>query len=132
MSKVLNIADRLEEKRLKREVEAHRHKLGTLQRIVQCASCHFRCAMCSSHLEAADSPHPPASPSGNFHLCESCRAEYEDFLKMKNANEGSHLPWHNKEWQKMWSAWFNYHQAIREFRNSGEFKQSTDLLQIDD
>jgi hypothetical protein len=88
--------------------------------------------MCSYHLEAADSPHPPASPSADFHLCESCRAEYEDFLKMKNANEGSHIPWHNKEWKKMWSIWLDYQQAIREFRNSKEFKQSTELLPVDD
>jgi len=88
--------------------------------------------MCSYHLDPADSPHPPASPSGDFHLCESCRAEFEDFLKMKNADEGSQIPWHNKEWKKMWSAWLNYQEAIRKFRNSEKFKQSAELLPIDD
>jgi len=132
MTKVLNIADRLEEKKLKQEIYAHRHKLGTLQRIMQCASCHFRCAMCSYHLEAADSHNQPASPSADFHLCESCRAEFEDFLKMKNANEGTHILWHNKEWKKMWSAWLDYQQAIRRFKISEEYKQATELLPIDD
>jgi hypothetical protein len=132
MTKVLDIADRLEEKKRKQKVDAHRHKLGTLQRIVQCSSCHFRCAMCSFHLKAPDSHDPSASSSADFHLCESCRAEYEDFLKIKNADESSHIPWHNDEWKKMWSAWLDYQQAIREFRNSGEFKQSVELLPIDD
>jgi hypothetical protein len=51
---------------------------------------------------------------------------------MKKANEGSHIPWHNKEWKKMWSIWLDDQQAIREFRNSEEFKQATELLPIDD
>jgi hypothetical protein len=132
MTKVLNIEDRLEEKKRKQEVYDQRHKLGTLQRVVQCASCHFRCAMCGYHIEAADSPNPDASSSAGFHLCESCRAEFEDFLKMKNADKGSHIPWHNNEWKKMWSAWLEYQQAIRRFRNSEEYKQATELLPIDD
>jgi hypothetical protein len=132
MKKILDIADRLEEKRRRKEVEAHRKKLGALQRVVQCAACHFRCAMCGYHLEGADSPHPPASPSHDFHLCESCRAEFEDFLKMTSSKEGSRIPWHNKEWMKMWSAWVNYQKAIREFRNSGDFRQSTEMLSMED
>ncbi|MCD4715769.1 MAG: hypothetical protein K8R45_03385 [Desulfobacterales bacterium] len=132
MTKVLNIEDRLEEKKRKKEVYDHRHKLGTLQRVVQCASCHFRCAMCSYHLEASDSPYPPNSSSADFHLCESCRSEFEDFLKMKDPNEGSHIPWHNKEWKKMWSVWIDYQQAIREFRNSEGYKRATELLPIDE
>ncbi|MBW2345196.1 MAG: hypothetical protein JRF53_14555 [Deltaproteobacteria bacterium] len=51
---------------------------------------------------------------------------------MKNADEGSQIPWHNKEWKKMWSAWLNYQEAIRKFRNSEKFKQSAELLPIDD
>ena len=132
MNKVHDIADRREEKKREKEVYAHRHKLGTLQRIVQCASCHFRCAMCSYHLEASDSSHPSDSSSTDFNLCESCRAEYEDFLKMKDTHDESHIPWHNDEWKKMWSAWLEYQLAIRKFRDSGEFKQSTELLPIED
>jgi hypothetical protein len=123
MEKVLNITDRLRSKRRKEEQESFRLKFNSIQRIVQCASCHFRCAMCGQHVAPSD-PHPAASPTPQeVNLCVSCRAEFEDFLDMVSGNKGNHMFWHNEEWMDLWSTWLDYREAIRKFRNSPEYKQ---------
>lgn len=132
MNNVLNIKDRLEEKRQKQQAEAHRHKVEAVQRFIQCASCHYRCAMCGYHLEATDSSCPSELSPYNISLCESCRAEFEDFTKILNGRKGSNVSWHNKEWMELWSAWLDYIKAIKEFRDSDGFKQLTKSLIIND
>ncbi|MBW1901918.1 MAG: hypothetical protein JRJ20_09810 [Deltaproteobacteria bacterium] len=123
MDKVFSITDRLRDKKRKEHEETHRQKAATVQRLVQCSSCQLSCAMCGSHLDAPDSSCPPASSYSNLNLCECCRAEYNDFLGMSNENKSSEIFWHNKEWMKLWSAWIEYHKAIKKFRNSNEFRR---------
>ena len=123
MNKVLNITGRLEDKKRKQQVEHYRHKIETIQRIVQCSSCHFKCAMCGHHLNTTDSSCPPALTAQDLNLCENCRAEFEDFLEMSREQKASDIFWHNEEWLKLWSAWTDFHRAIRKFRNSAEFKK---------
>lgn len=123
MNKVLDITGQLEGKKRKKQIEAYSDKIEAVKRTVQCSSCRSRCAMCGCHLNATDSFCPQASFTPDFNLCESCRAEFEDFLKMTGRKKGSDSFWHNKEWMKLWSAWLDYRQAITEFRNSTEFKQ---------
>jgi len=128
MNKVLNITNRLEGKKRKLQAEIHRGKMETLQRIVQCSSCHFKCAMCGYHLNTADSPYvSPSSPS-NFYLCESCRAEFKEYMEMKKGKNESDIFWHNREWVKLWSVWFDFQQAIKEFKDSVEFEQLIEEL----
>lgn len=121
MDKVLNITRRLEDKKRKEQIASERQKLETMQRIVQCASCHFKCAMCGYHLKASEDPSAPDGPSRGFILCETCEAEFQDFLKMAPDKGGGDLFWHNKEWQHLWSAWVDYQKAIEAFKRSPEF-----------
>ena len=123
MDKVLSITDRLKDKKLKEHDEIYRHKAATVQRVVQCSSCQLSCAMCGSHLDAPDLCCPSTSSYLKLNLCDCCRAEYNDFLDMSKENKRSDLFWHNEEWMKLWSAWIDYHKAIKMFRNSHEFKQ---------
>ncbi len=123
MEKVLNITDRLKDKKRKKDEEIYRQRAETVKRTIQCSSCHLSCAMCGSHLDAPDSCCPNASSYPSLNLCEYCRAEYIDFLEMSKRNKGSNIVWHNKEWVNMWSAWSEYHKAIERFRNSNEFKK---------
>ena len=132
MNNVLNITGRLKEKRQKQQAEVHRHKIETVQRFVQCSSCHYRCAMCGSHVEHTDSSCPSEISFSDLNLCESCRAEFEDFTKILSGKKGTNVFWHNKEWIKLWSAWLDYIKAIKKFRNSNEFKQVTKSLIVDD
>ncbi|MDY6971283.1 MAG: hypothetical protein SV775_03030 [Thermodesulfobacteriota bacterium] len=128
MSKVLNITERLESKKRKHQADVHHHKVETIQRIVQCSLCQNRCAMCGYHLNVTDSSCPTVPPSSDFNLCDSCRAEFEDFLEMSREKKGSSVSWHNKEWLRLWSAWLEYYQAIAEFSNSTQFRQLAEEL----
>jgi hypothetical protein len=128
MNKILNITNKLEDKKRKQQKKIHRGKMETLQRIVQCSSCHFKCAMCGYHLSTADSPNAPSSSPSNFYLCESCRDEFREYMKMTSGKKESDIFWHNREWMKLWSAWFDFQQAIKEFKNSVEFEQLIEEL----
>lgn len=130
MEKVVNLTDRLEDKKRKEQVENHRHKSETVQRIVQCASCQFRCAMCGHHVKETEAPCVSPSFPEDCNLCQTCRAEYEDFLEISKGKKGSGVFWHNMEWLKLWTAWSDYQKAIGEFRNSDEFRQL--LEELDD
>jgi len=123
MDKVLNITGRIEDKKRREHEEIYRQKAETVQRIVQCSSCHLSCAMCGSHLEGPDLSCPSASSYINLNLCECCRAEYNEYLEMSKKNKRSDIFWHNEEWMKLWSAWIDYHKAIIRFRNTNEFKK---------
>lgn len=132
MEKILNITGRIEEKKQKQQAESYRNKIETAQRIVRCSSCHFRCAMCGYHLESSDRSSSQVLSHLDLCLCENCRNDFEEFLSMRNGKKESDIPWHNKAWLKLWSSWVDYQQAIREFSDSDEFKQSYRLLIVDD
>jgi hypothetical protein len=87
--------------------------------------------MCGYRLDAPDASCPTSSHS-DFDLCEGCRSELEDFLKIKRGEKVSDVLWHNEKWMTLWSAWLDYTQAIKELKDSREFKQSTQLLTADD
>ena len=124
MEKVLNITDRLEDKKRKQQLALYRQQVETIQRIVQCASCHLRCAMCGCHLKGAEASCPVSSSRG-FTLCQSCDAEFQDFLKMTKGRRRKDIFWHNQEWLDLWSAWLDYQNALRAFRRSPEFHEIT-------
>lgn len=125
MKKILNISDRLEDKKLRHQLQAYRERSESVQRAVQCSSCHFKCAMCGYHLNTTKTSCPTGVGSPEFNLCENCRSEFEDFLNAVKGKEGSNIFWHNSEWINLWSAWLEYQHAIRKFRDSDEFIKLT-------
>ncbi len=128
MKKVVDLTDRLEDKRLKRQIETHRDKSETVQRLVQCGSCRFRCAMCGHQMGETESSCLPVSPHSECNLCQVCHAEYEDFLEMSKGKKGTDVFWHNEEWCRLWTAWLDYQKAMRAFRNSDEFRRLTEEM----
>lgn len=119
MDKVIDIQERAELKKNKEKMERVRARLGAVQKVIQCASCHFRCAMCGLLLRESGSPKRP-EPDLGLIFCESCGEEFEDFLSVSRG-ESPKDPWHNKEWVTMWSAWLKYRRAITSFIHSVEF-----------
>jgi hypothetical protein len=127
MEKVLSITARLEDKRRKQQVEAYRDKFEAVQRVLQCSSCHFKCAMCGCHTKGDESSSLPSTDSIESTLCESCRSEFEAFQEI--STEGRTEPdmfWRNNEWIELWARWLDYQHSINKFRNSFDFKQLTD------
>ncbi len=128
MDKVINIEKRIASKKQRAQLEAYRGKLEAIQKVIQCSSCHHRCAMCGHYLKDSHALHDSPSNSFGFAFCESCRAEFEDFLAISRRKRRPDVVWHNKEWVKMWSAWLDYRQAMDGFLNSQEFKSLLEEL----
>ena len=122
MEKVIDLQKRLKSKRQGEILKQHRGKIQTLSQIIQCSSCHLKCAMCGEHLESSDRCKNRPSPAG-LTLCRNCKDEYNDFLSLANDKENSDIFWHNKEWYHMWSAWVDYRKSIVSFMKSPEFKR---------
>lgn len=122
MDNVVDIQARISQRRQGRQVRQYREKILALQKVLQCASCHFKCAMCGHHLnETADGSSIEPGPLG-YVFCKSCKGEFEDFLAITSGDKNPEVFWHNKAWLEMWSAWLDYQQAIQQFMRSAEFK----------
>lgn len=121
-NKIVSIKHRLKDKQRKQREQLYRNRIQTLRRIAQCASCTIKCAMCGQHLQAGETRNAFQSLQIKLPLCNSCQSEYEDFLKITRGEKSSRAPWHNKEWCKLWTAWLEYQQAIRDFKRTKGFK----------
>jgi hypothetical protein len=58
MEKVLNITGRIEDKKRQEQITSNRNKFDAVQRLLQCGSCRFKCAMCGRQAEEVDASDP--------------------------------------------------------------------------
>lgn len=124
MDKVLNITGRIEDKKRQEQIATHRSKFDAVQRLLQCGSCRFKCAMCGRHAEETESSASGEPSHREFVLCESCGAEFEDYKKIsEQKGEAGEIFWHNNEWLEMWSCWVAYQRSLDNFRKSFRMKQ---------
>ena len=123
MDKILNITDRIASQRRQREIRAFRLRSQSVQRIVQCSSCNLKCAMCGQHTSTSESCPPSLPSTQDVRLCESCLAEFEDFVDAMRGRKGSGIFWHNREWKEVWSTWQEHQEAIKKFSSSPEYKR---------
>ena len=123
MSNIINIDDKLEEKKRKEQVEYYQEKIDSILRTVQCSSCHLKCAMCGYHIDDLECGCSQSEYFHDFILCEECRDEFEDYLDSSRVQGSREFMWHNDEWKKLWASWLQFQKAIKEFRNSAEFRQ---------
>jgi hypothetical protein len=128
MDKVVNIEERLASKRLKLQLEEHQGKIGAIQKLIQCSSCHFRCALCGQHLGESGCSSTIPSVSFGFVFCDDCGGEFEEYLAVSQGEKPPEVSWHNEEWLRMWSAWLDYRRTINGFVGSPEFKMLLDEL----
>jgi hypothetical protein len=122
VEKIVHLGDRIESRKSKERLEHYRGKMETVQKLLQCSSCHLKCALCSAQLEAQDVSNRdrPAQPGLRF--CPSCKEEFEEFQAITRSGVSPTLFWHNEEWKAMWSAWLDYRRALGAFLRSNEFK----------
>ena len=127
MDKVLSITSRIENKRRQKQIESNRDKFDAVQRLLQCGSCRFKCAMCGTSAEKPKSSNSLKKSHPEFSLCESCGAEFEDYTKISGKEGQPHdVFWHNREWLEMWSCWVEYQRSLNRFRQSFSVKQLPD------
>jgi len=77
MTKIVDIHDQLEKKKQKEHLDKYRGRLDSIQKVIQCSSCHFRCAMCGIQVTSGESAEP--APLG-LNFCDDCKAEFEEFV----------------------------------------------------
>lgn len=128
MDKIVSLKERIECRRRKEQRKLYFGKVEAIQKLIQCTSCHMRCAMCGLQIRETEASGEVCYPSMGLAFCESCGSEFEDFLAVSKGNKISDIFWHNKEWAKMWSAWLKYRQAIHAFMDSTEFQLLLDEL----
>ena len=122
MKKILNITDRLEDRKRTEQIETYRNKFESVQRLLQCSGCHFKCSMCGHHVERSETMLNPTA--NEFNLCGNCLSEFEDFLSLPNRdNQKEEIFWHTEEWVKLWSSWMNFQRALNRFKASINLKQ---------
>ena len=122
MKKILNITDRLEDRKRTEQIETYRSKFESVQRLLQCSGCHFKCSMCGHHVERSETTARPVA--NDFNLCGNCLAEFEDFLSISdNDNEKEEIFWHTEEWVGLWSSWMTFQRALNAFKTSINLKQ---------
>jgi hypothetical protein len=128
MTKIVDIHDQIERKKKKDHLEKYRGRLDSIQKIIQCSSCRFRCAMCGMQVPSGEAPERP--PSG-LSFCSDCRAEFEEFLSMSKGKRPPEVFWHNQEWVEVWRAWLEYRKAISAFVASKEYRLLLEELNSD-
>ena len=118
MTKIVDMQHQIQKKRQKELIEKYRDRMETVQKMIQCSSCYFRCAMCGMPVERSSAV--KSSPGLTF--CEGCRQEFEEYQDISRGEKQPELFWHNREWQNVWSSWLGYRRAISEFIKSRGFK----------
>lgn len=122
MEKVININERLEIKKRKKQMQRYRGKIEAIHKLVHCSSCHQKCAMCGHQIGHKNSPDHSQAANFGIKFCEDCQGEFEEFISESRGKKRSQIFWHNQEWRHMWSSWLKYRQAINGFLDSPEFK----------
>lgn len=120
--KVISIEDQIKNRRVKETLAHYRGKKETIQRIIQCGSCHMRCAFCGLHVGCPEQGADSYSLPQGIVFCEGCRGEYEDYLSVTKKGKAPTVFWHNKEWEEMWAAWLEHRKALTAFVRSREFR----------
>ncbi len=122
MKKIIHLEKEIESRRQKERLEHYRGKMETIQKILQCSSCHLRCAMCGVQIEGTDSTCHSHPATSGLQFCDCCREEFLEYLSIAKGEREPTLFWHNREWKTMWSAWLEYRKAMTAFLRSTEFK----------
>jgi hypothetical protein len=118
MTKIVDMQHQIQKKRQKELLEKYKGRVETVQKMIQCSSCHFRCSMCGMQLEKSHGV--KSSPGLTF--CEGCRQEFEEYQDISKGKKQPEVFWHNADWLNVWSSWLSYRRAISAFMNSREFK----------
>jgi hypothetical protein len=127
MTKIVDMQNQIEKKRQKELLEKFHGRVETIQKMIQCSACHFRCAMCGIQIESESVGKSPAGLS----LCEGCRLEFEEYQDLSKGRKKPEVFWHNAEWLNVWASWLSYRRAISAFMNSREFKLLVEEMNSD-
>lgn len=127
MTKIVDMQDQIQKKKQKELLEKYRGRVETVQKMVQCSACHFRCAMCGTQVEG----HGAGKSQIGLTFCEECGLEFEEYQSVSRGRKKPDVFWHNAEWLNVWSSWLSYRRAVAAFTNSREFRLLMEELNSD-
>jgi hypothetical protein len=128
MTKIVDIHAQLERKKKREHLEKYRGRMDSIQKVIQCSSCRFRCAMCGTQLPSAE---PPERRPLGLSFCSDCTAEFEEFVSVAKGKKPPEVFWHNQEWVEVWRAWLDYRKAVSAFVASKEYHLLVEELDSD-
>lgn len=90
-----------------------------------------RCEKCSGQVSDAD----PDRTDGRrlqtpYIFCDSCLAEYTDFIDRLQGRGNPDLYWHNDVWLESWRRWIDYKSTLDRYIRSKEFTQLVREIQL--
>jgi len=127
MTKIVDMRDQILRKKQRELHEKYRGRVETVQKMIQCASCHFRCAMCGMQVDGRGTGKSPLGLT----FCEGCGLEFEEYQALTKGKKKPDVFWHNMEWLNLWSSWLTYRRAVAAFMNSREFKLLMEEIKSD-
>ncbi len=117
MTEVIELEEKKKEKRKRMDQEKAKKALALLK-ILECASCHIKCARCGTRLEVSQVQSLISDIPYRF--CDCCREEFSEFQKRVKRGGRNEIYWYNDEWFDMWEAWTDYQDAVKRFLSSKE------------
>lgn len=121
MGKIFKLQDRILRKEHRETLKVYRERVETVRKVVQCSSCHYRCAMCGAQLQTTDTWRRPVLSAPGIIFCEGCRKEFDDYIAISRGEREPHVFWHNQAWLDMWTAWLRYKKTVSRFIDTPEF-----------
>ncbi len=91
-----------------------------------------RCEKCGSRISEPDAgaPAEPRRLQTPYVFCDSCLAEYTDFIDQLQGRGNPDLYWHNDVWLESWRRWIDYKSTLDRYIRSKEFSQLVREIQL--
>lgn len=91
-----------------------------------------RCEKCNNRI-SEPGPGVSAEPrrlQTPYVFCDSCLAEYTDFIDRLQGRGNPDLYWHNDVWLESWRRWIDYKSTLDRYIRSKEFSQLVREIQL--
>ena len=118
MADIIELGKRRQQQADEKAAGLSNEKIDVLKKILQCARCQLKCALCSAQIEESGEVRRSKLP---YPLCSGCGEEYEVYVKLCNGESTVGRYWHNREWMGVWRTWLRHQQALDRYRDSKEF-----------
>jgi hypothetical protein len=120
LADIISLDDKLETSREKKASLRRRQKAVAVRRVVQCASCSFKCEKCGTPIgpktdEKTERTKPP------YKFCEACEDEYLDYIERLQGRGDPDCYWHNDAWIDSWRKWIDFQGSVDQYVKSKEF-----------
>ncbi len=127
MADILQFGKKVEDLKSEREALLRQRKIESLRKIFQCTRCAMKCSKCGAQIEGRDDGGKFATP---YAFCKSCKEEYEEYRARAAGGPNTLCYWHNAGWMKVWESWLEHQKCLDNYRQSKEFLQLLEEVEL--